>query len=146
MDHLNTMMFGEDHFHYYYNEKKVCMVAQDCQRNFAYDREQWNEEYTDMISSEATRDVKGNYFNFILNITLKLDTILREKFKNNVIHCSSRCGCHQGSWKQQFKKPRLHNLLSYTHPTLIHYFLLFWMEEKTSNLFFVICRWSWCFS
>lgn len=76
MDHLNTMMFGEDHFHYYYNEKKVCMVAQDCQRNFAYDREQWNEEYTDMISSEATRDVKGNYFNFILNITLKLDTIL----------------------------------------------------------------------
>lgn len=35
------------------------MVAQDCQRNFAYDREQWNEEYTDMISSEATRDVKA---------------------------------------------------------------------------------------
>lgn len=89
-------MFGKDHFDYYYNKKKVCVVAQDCQPNFTYDREQWNEEYTDIISSEATTDVKGNYINFILNITLELDTILREKFKNNVIYCISRCDCHQG--------------------------------------------------
>ena len=96
MDHLNTMMFGKDHYEYDYNEKKVCVVAQDCQPNFKYDRDQWNGEYSHIISAEATRDVKGNFINFILNIAIELDTIPRRKFKNSVIHSSSRCDCLQG--------------------------------------------------
>lgn len=47
-------MFGGDYFEYDYNEKKVCFVAQDCQPQFKYDREQWNEEYEDMVSKNTT--------------------------------------------------------------------------------------------
>lgn len=48
VNHLYTMMFGKDHYEYEYNEKKVCVIAQDSQPNFKYDREQWNDEYEDM--------------------------------------------------------------------------------------------------
>lgn len=81
VDHLNTMMFGNDHREYDYNEEKASVEAQDCQPHFKYDREQWNEELY-RHSAKATSDVKGNYTNFILNITPELDTILRGKFKN----------------------------------------------------------------
>ena len=52
-----TMMFGKDYYEYDYNEKKVCVVIQDCPPKFKYD-----EEYASVICEGATKQLDGNYF------------------------------------------------------------------------------------
>ena len=43
----------------------MCVVSEDSQPNFKYDREQWNDEYEDIISEEVIRDVEGKlHFKF----------------------------------------------------------------------------------
>ena len=85
------------------------MVAQDCQPNFKYDREQWNEEYSHIISTEATRDVKGNYINFILNIAIQFDTIPRRKFKTVLSIPAPGVTTSRDDQTSGSKKTRLHN-------------------------------------
>lgn len=73
VNHLYTMMFGKDHYEYEYNEKKVCVVAQDSQPNYKYDREQWNDEYEDIFSEEATNDrVEGKLYSLMITWKLNL--------------------------------------------------------------------------
>ncbi|XP_044170152.1 uncharacterized protein LOC122954217 isoform X1 [Acropora millepora] len=91
VNHLYTMMFGKDHYEYEYNEKKVCVVAQDSQPNYKYDREQWNDEYEDIFSEEATNDhVEG-------------DTSKKRKLHSRREHLTMECT--EGTLSS--KKPRL---------------------------------------
>lgn len=59
MNHLLTLMFGNEFFVYEYNEKKVCMVADDSKPSFKYSAEQWNEEYDNMIIEGTTINAEG---------------------------------------------------------------------------------------
>ena len=61
MNHLFTLMFGDDFFEYEYNEKKVCVVADDSKPTFKYSKEEWNEEYPNMISERTSVNAEGNY-------------------------------------------------------------------------------------
>lgn len=69
MDHLMTLMFGQDFFEYTFDEKKTCHVQDDFQPEFQYNREEWFCEYAhmatvpdDVISVEkGTCLEKGNW-------------------------------------------------------------------------------------
>ena len=50
MDHLMTLMFGQDFFEYTFDEKKTCHVQDDFQPEFKYNREEWLCEYADMAT------------------------------------------------------------------------------------------------
>ena len=50
MDHLMTLMFGQDFFEYTLDAKKTCHVQDDFQRKFKYSREEWLCEYADMLT------------------------------------------------------------------------------------------------
>ena len=50
MDHLMSLMFGQDFFEYILDAKKTCHVRDDCHPNFKYDREEWLNEYVDMAT------------------------------------------------------------------------------------------------
>lgn len=91
VNHLYTMMFGKDHYEYEYNEKKVCVIAQDSQPNFKYDRERWNDEYEDIVSEEAT------------NNHIEGDTSKKRKLHSRREHLTMECT--EGTLSS--KKPRL---------------------------------------
>ena len=50
MDHLMTLMFGQDFFEYTLDAKKTCHVRDDFQPKFKYSREEWLCEYADMLT------------------------------------------------------------------------------------------------
>jgi len=78
MNHLLTMMFGNDYFVYEYNEKKVCIVADDSKPTFKYSMEEWNEEYPNMISERTSLNAKGNYIHFFLTRPSMLHVTIAE--------------------------------------------------------------------
>ena len=50
MDHLMTLMFGQDFFEYTLDAKKTCHERDDFQPKFKYSREEWLCEYADMLT------------------------------------------------------------------------------------------------
>lgn len=50
MDHLMSLMFGQDFFEYILDAKKTCHVQDDCHPRFKYNREEWVNEYVDMAT------------------------------------------------------------------------------------------------
>ena len=50
MDHLMTLMFGQDFFEYTLDAKKTYHVRDDFLPKFKYSREEWLSEYTDMLT------------------------------------------------------------------------------------------------
>lgn len=75
MNQLLTLMYGKEFFVYEYNEKKVCMVADDSRPTFKYSAEQWNEEYSNMITEGTTINAEGSYctlycYEALLHVTI----------------------------------------------------------------------------
>lgn len=75
LNQLLTLMFGKEFFVYEYNEKKVCMVADDSRPTFKYNAEQWNEEYSNMITEGTTINAEGSYctlycYEALLHVTI----------------------------------------------------------------------------
>ena len=50
MDHLMSLMFGQDFFEYILDAKKTCHVRDYCHPQFKYNREEWLDEYVDMAT------------------------------------------------------------------------------------------------
>ena len=50
MDHLMSLMFGQDFFEYTLDAKKTCHVQDDFHPKFRYNREEWLYEYADMVT------------------------------------------------------------------------------------------------
>jgi len=101
MNHLMTLMFGGDHFEYYYNEKKVCVVDQSCHADFKYDREQWNEEYASMISEGTATEVDAPMVSELMNG--------EENKKQDDISFKKRKLCVQ---EEEFNVKRIHGVHS----------------------------------
>ena len=49
MDHLMSLMFGQDFFEYALDSKKTCHVQDGFKSTFKYNREEWLHEYADML-------------------------------------------------------------------------------------------------
>lgn len=50
MDHLMTLMFGQDFFEYTLDAKKTSHMRDDFLPKFKYSREEWLSEYADMLT------------------------------------------------------------------------------------------------
>ena len=50
MDNLMTETFGEDELKYVYDDKKTCYVSPDSLPKSIYHKDDWDEEYLEMIS------------------------------------------------------------------------------------------------
>lgn len=50
MDHLMTLMFGQDFIEYTFDAKKTCHMRDDFLPKFKYSREEWLSEYADMLT------------------------------------------------------------------------------------------------
>ena len=66
MDQLMSMMFGGDFLQYHFDKKKICHVLD--RPTFCYNRDEWLEEYDQMILSENTsvcKDQQGSFFHCV---------------------------------------------------------------------------------
>ena len=52
MDHLMSLVYGDDFYEYEYDEKKLCLVSESSQPTFKYERDEWNKDYSNMIGAD----------------------------------------------------------------------------------------------